>query len=514
MTADRRRDVNAPLRVAVTYAVAAALWVLFSDAAAAALFRDPRAFQLVSTVKGWAFVAVTATVLFGALRAYVGAIQAAEAEARDRERRVSRIVETVPAGILLLDPDGRFTFANERAQHILRLGSATIEARTFDDPGWRIEAVDGGPLPPEDLPLLRVVESGKPVSGVRFAIVHPDGGRTVLSVNASPMRDQAGSLTGVVLGIADETDRYEAEQEINNLSRLYSTLGQMNQAIVRIHDAERLYTEACRIAVEYGRFRMAWVGMLDAETGDILPVAHAGHEDGYLRTAGITVVDEARGRGPVGTAVRIGKLVISNDVEHDPFMVPWRDDALARGYRSLASLPLRPEDEVAGAFTIYASERGFFNAEEVRLLEELADDVSFGLRHIAEEKARRINEMELRTCREILDKVEVGVFTATGDPPVVTSANRAFAQQHAYAPEEVVGMSLDDMLPPGDRPDLPARLARAAEEGHVSYESVHQRKDGTTFPVLIDVTTVRHETGAVAYRIGTVIDLSGSEADG
>jgi PAS domain S-box-containing protein len=396
---------NAPLRVTLIYAVAAALWILFSDVLVEIVAREPGTFALLSIAKGWVFVAVTSAILYGAIARYVGRVQAGESDARDSERRLSRIVTTVPAGIIITDAGGRITFANELAERILRLASSDITSRTYDDPAWHIETLDGAPFASERLPVARVLATGDAVRGVEHAIVHPDGSRTLLSVNASPLRDDDGTLAGVVAGVVDITERQEAEQRIMNLNRVYSTLGQMNQAIVRIHDEDELYREACRIVVEYGRFRLAWIGVLDPDTSAVVPVARAGFDDGYVEQALITASDQARGRGPVGTAIRLGRSVISNDIARDPFMEPWREAAIERGYRSVASLPLRVGGETQGALAIYATENGFFDAEETRLLEELADDVAFGMTHIREENARRRAEHDLSEHRAHLEEV-------------------------------------------------------------------------------------------------------------
>jgi PAS domain S-box-containing protein len=395
----------APLRVSLTYAVAAGLWILLSDALVRMTVRDPDVIALLSVAKGWAFVAVTSVILYGAVAGYVGRIGQERSEARASERRLSRIVATVPVGIIITDPSGRITFANDLAQHILRLESTDITSRTYDDPAWSIETLDGAPFPPERLPVARVLATGEAVRGVEHATIHPDGSRTLVSVNASPMREEGGALVGVVAAVTDITRRHEGEQRMMNLNRVYSTLGQMNQAIVRIRDEDELYSEACRIAVEYGRFRMAWVGRVDPRTDAVIPVARAGFDDGYVEQALITAADVARGRGPIGTSIRLSRTVLSNDIARDPFMEPWREGALARGYRSLASLPLRVDGETNSALAIYAAEAGFFDAEETRLLEELADDVAFGVTHIRQDRARRRAEEELIEHREHLEEL-------------------------------------------------------------------------------------------------------------
>lgn len=80
------------------------------------------------------------------------------------------------------------------------------------------------------------------------------------------------------------TAREQAEAEgnrdaLSRLRRVYSFLNMTNEAIARIGEPEPLFDEACRIAVEVGGFRMAWIGLVDEKTGQIKPVAHRGFEE-------------------------------------------------------------------------------------------------------------------------------------------------------------------------------------------------------------------------------------------
>jgi signal transduction histidine kinase len=122
----------------------------------------------------------------------------------------------------------------------------------------------------------------------------------------------------------------------------------------------------------------------------IRPVAWAGVEDGYLAQAGITWADTERGRGPAGVATRSGSTDCSQDIAADPRMAPWRDNALQRGYRSTIALPLKDENaNVFGVFLIYSSEPNVFTHDEIRLMEELAGDLAFGIQTLRNRNERK-----------------------------------------------------------------------------------------------------------------------------
>jgi len=119
------------------------------------------------------------------------------------------------------------------------------------------------------------------------------------------------------------------------------TLHQCNLALLRATDENGLLQSICRILVEVGGFRMVWIGYPrnDPEKS-ILPVAHAGRENGYLATVSATWADSERGQGPSGTALRTGKPAWAKNIREEQKFAPWREQALAHGYASSLSLPL------------------------------------------------------------------------------------------------------------------------------------------------------------------------------
>ncbi len=185
-------------------------------------------------------------------------------------------------------------------------------------------------------------------------------------------------------------ERKRAEEKVKRLNRIYAVLSGINATIVRIHDRQELLTEACHIAVEHGQFRTAWIGLLDPNGEDVTPVAKAGFEEGYLDQIRLTAQDDVPDSFPlVARALREKAPVVCNDIGADPLMARWREAALQRGYRSLVVFPLHMGGKMAGLLLLYASEKDFFDAEEMRLLTEIAGGISFALEYI--EKESRLN---------------------------------------------------------------------------------------------------------------------------
>ena len=187
---------------------------------------------------------------------------------------------------------------------------------------------------------------------------------------------------------------------------MYATLSMAYEAIVRIRQRLPLFEEVCRVLVERGQLRMVWVGEVD-DHGSIIPIAHAGVTDGYLDGLRISVRDVPEGRGPTGTAARERKHMIVTDIATDERMAPWREAALARGYRSTAAFPLVLDDRCVAVLTAYASEPGFFDEQQVELFDRMAADLSFASEAIEREERRRAAEAKLRSSEERFRAAEV-----------------------------------------------------------------------------------------------------------
>jgi diguanylate cyclase (GGDEF)-like protein len=174
----------------------------------------------------------------------------------------------------------------------------------------------------------------------------------------------------------------ELERRIARLERAYTLLRAINAAIVRIRDRTELFDEACRVAVAHGGFRMAWIGLPGTSPADpVFAISHAGEEGGFLSRVHI-VLDSAEhgGRGVTATAVTQNRTAVDNDLGANALLgAVIRDECLARGFRAAIALPLRVETKAVAALVLYAEARGHFDADEVKLLEELAANISLGM---------------------------------------------------------------------------------------------------------------------------------------
>jgi PAS domain S-box-containing protein len=143
------------------------------------------------------------------------ALQRDQADRALRSQRdlLERMTETSPAGIVMVDRDGRITFANPAAERVLGLTRQELRQSTFSASAWAAGDGEGGPVV-EEQSLLRLVQStGQPVYDIRQAVLRHDGRRVLLSVNAAPLLDSAGTFDGMVATVSDVTEQVRAQKE-------------------------------------------------------------------------------------------------------------------------------------------------------------------------------------------------------------------------------------------------------------------------------------------------------------
>jgi PAS domain S-box-containing protein len=206
-------------------------------------------------------------------------------------------------------------------------------------------------------------------------------GRTILCEwTNTPLKKPHGPVFAVMATAQDISERKRAELALQRSNHALRTLGSCNEALVRATDESELLQSICRIIVETGGYRMAWVGFPEQDQEKTVRlITQYGDHDGYLRNAKISWADNALGRGPTGTAIRTGTAHVNQSFLDNPESTPWREHALKHGYHSSIALPLSHAAGVVGALTIYAAEPNAFNEDEVKLLQELANDLTYGI---------------------------------------------------------------------------------------------------------------------------------------
>jgi PAS domain S-box-containing protein len=323
----------------------------------------------------------------------------AELRLQESERYLRNLLENLQAGVVVHDRDGSVKYMNRAATRFFGFEDGW-HGQHIPDLFMRFFGEDGNAIPHDALPDRKVLADEQAfndyVIGVKFAGC--DQPRWGL-VSGFPDFDQHGTVREVIVSFVDITERKNVETalvetgcKLKKLNRLYHVLSRMNAATVRVKIRSELFHDICNILVESGGFRLAWIGLLEDE--EIVPVVHAGRDDGYLELLERTGLMALN--GPVALMIKTGSPQICQDIENDPRMLPWREEALKRGYRSSAGFPLDLDGRWIGIISVYADQVDFFSEDIMSLLEEIYAAAAFALEHLDHREKRAAAEEQLR----------------------------------------------------------------------------------------------------------------------
>ena len=331
----------------------------------------------VASGKRGVIVAVSSRDEIGQL---TGAFNAMTQSLQERDSALRRAQTVAKLGHVITGPDGSFESWSETMPQLLGMNEAEMPSTTRD---WLTI------VHPDDRTMFRdhAIEAGKKGKQVEleYRLHRADGVWIYLHqvMESLPGPPDASGQMRWFNTIQDVTEQKQAEIRIKRLNRVYAVLSGINSLIVRAQEQNELFKEACRIAVDAGAFRMAWIGIVDAETLDGKVVAWYGGDPGFVDMIRLTArsgtPDSER---PASVSVREKRVVVCNDVATEPALAPLRGELLARGHHSVAAFPLIVGDRAVAVFALFAGEAGFFDEEELTLLTELASNISFALDHL------------------------------------------------------------------------------------------------------------------------------------
>ncbi|MEO6319358.1 MAG: PAS domain S-box protein [Polaromonas sp.] len=382
----------------------------------------------------------------------------------------------------------------------------------YASPGSYLDAVV-----PEDRHILTLANERILIgeaTHVEYRILSPDGQIRWIRDQSYPVLNAVGELERVVGTARNITERKLASLELARTNRALQMLSRSCIAINRSHDEAGLLAEVCRVAVEVGGYRMAWVGYAQEDKDKIIqPMAHAGDELGYLALIETSRGEEhVAGRGPAGQAIRSGQPQRRGDISRaDDFF--WRDAALQRGYLSSIGLPLRNEKHSFGVLTLYAGQIQQFAPEEVKLLQELADNLAFGIVSLRARLERRRSEEAARQASAKL-REQASLIDLGPDAIVVRNLDRTLRfwnkgaeRMYGWPAEEVLGKTMADLMY-RDPQALTAVIDQAlATEGGWTGEVEKGARDGSTVHVEMRCTVVRDENGQVNGMMSVDTDI-------
>lgn len=337
----------------------------------------------------------------------------AEIALRESRQQLIDIIDFLPDAIFVLDNDKKVVAWNHAMENITGICKEEILGKgdhSYLFPLYGDSQLTLGEIfETNDETMLsryeNVKKDGNTIEAEIFASALFEGKGANIWIKWAPLFDEKGNRIGVIESIRDITDHKNTENHLIKTSRILSVLSHINHAIINIHQKGPLFEEICNISVRFGKFRMAWIGMVDSEKMHVKPVAWDGVEDKYLTGVNnFMIYDSLLDKSPIGMAIKEGKEVICNDISADPLMEASREEALKRGYQSSVTFPIKEYNKVVGTFTLYADRTCYFNPEEVQLLNNVTANISFAIGAIDNERERRQAEEELKNYGYFLEE--------------------------------------------------------------------------------------------------------------
>jgi two-component system, cell cycle sensor histidine kinase and response regulator CckA len=313
-----------------------------------------------------------------------------------------------------------------------------------------------------------------------------------------------------------ETGEQGSVETLHRLNRQLNAFNSCARVLMRATDEQSLLDDVCRIICDVAGYRLAWVGYAEHDADKtVRPVARHGDGEAYLDHISISWGDTALGHGPTGMAICTGVVQVNRDFENNPRMAPWRDQALEYGLRSSISLPLKHGESILGCLAIYAGEPDAFTADEVMLMEELADNLAFGLdvlrmRHEHGQAEQALRESEER-YRSIFENLPLGIFRSTIAGRFV-EINPAMARMLGYdspdeAVQDIVDIGKQIYVHAEDRDKIVSRQL-AADGNTMQHLSHYRSRSGREWVANLYLTTIRDSDGKPAFFEGIVEDVT------
>ena len=267
------------------------------------------------------------------------------------------------------------------------------------------------------------------------------------------------------------------EKKILKLNRTYAVIGQINEMIVRVRDRDKLYEEACRIAVETGKYRLVWIGLVDEKNKIIRPHVWNGFDGGFLKEISLMSVDYVLHNDPIQNIIISGKHFICNNILEEDSGYILRKNGLAHGFHSLIALPLIVQNKVIGSFNIYADEINFFTEEELKLLIEIAGDLSFSIETIINQKAITVSEVRYR---RLFESAKEGIIILNAETGEIVDINPFMLNNFGYRKDELIGKQLYEIDILKDSFFNRDSFLELLQRESIRYEDIPlKKKDGT-----------------------------------
>jgi putative nucleotidyltransferase with HDIG domain len=401
----------------------------------------------------------------------------------EAERYIA-IIKALPDIVYRIDPEGNFIFVNdsvrglgyepeeligEHFSKIVHPDDVKLFARNFVLPKYRGKVTGDDNAPKlfderrtgirktKDLEIRLLLKRKKKNMDERIGTVIAFGDVSSTGHYDREIEEEDKQFLGTLGIIRDITERKLSEELLQKLNRALKVVTECDQILVRATDVNKLLLDICQIIVNLGGYKFAWVGFVSHDKEKhIRPIAYAGYERGYLDVVKMSI--SKKEPDPVSQAIVSGKPAIIKNLTIGTSRGPWQEEAIKRGYAAMIALPLSEDSRIFGSLNILSGEPDVFDAEEVKLLKELADDLAYGITSLETRAQGRKSADELqrsyKKLRKIFEQTVNALASAVGkrDPYTTDHQRRVtvlactIAKEMGLSEEQINGIRLAGML--------------------------------------------------------------------
>jgi len=435
-----------------------------------------------------AFISIT--LLFGINFLLRRTIKQRTAEVLASKNQLEATLNAVPDLLFELDENGRCLNYHSPSSALLKIPTDLMIGLSVNDV-WPSDAAN------TCMAALKEAQQKALSHGKLIQLALADGIHWYEISVSSKLRSLDNTSSFIII-LHDITERIATELKIERMSRLYETLSQCNQAIVRCKNEADLYPIICRDAVRHGGMRMAWIGLLDESSQMLKPVASFGEGTGYVDDLDITVnINKPSSRGPTATAIQECHPVWCQDFQHDPMTRLWHERAVKFGWLSSAALPIYRKHKVVGAFMLYADIRDAFDEPAQNLLIEMAVDISYALDNFANEAERKSISAQQHKLATVVEQSANGILITDLDANI-EYVNQAFVDMSGYDLDEIKGLNPRLLKSGKTLPSVYEQMWGQLSDGKSwRGEFINSRKDGNEYTIRTFITPMFDTLGNI-----------------
>lgn len=303
----------------------------------------------------------------------------------------------------------------------------------------------------------------------------------------------------------------------DRLNWVLAAINNAHRALVRAASEQALYAAVCEALTTATPFTLATVSVAEEEPAcAVRIVAAAGKETRYVEGLNVTWGEGPLGNGPAGRAIRTGEVQFNDDLLADERFNPWRERALAHGFRSSFVLPVRlPGGAVAVLLSVYSERPAAVDPEQLEHFRLLGDDLGVCIEVLrsrvalqaALERAEQ-QDQRLAVLRRVFENSVAGVVVTDANNRIAV-VNDAFEGLFGYGREELLGCDPALLASGRHGPEYFRLMWRElSTQGRWTGDIVNRSRDGREVVCWLNISAVRDAQERISHFIGSYRDIT------